>query len=144
MVALRKMLPGDRAHVDSMQRLMFPPSCNYLANLDEGQWWIATAKGEDIERLAGFCAIAPSRRWRDCAYLSRAGVMPDFRGNGLQRRFINTRLRWAKAKGYRYVITDTAPFNHASSNSLIGCGFKLYEPTHPWAADGALYWRKTL
>ena len=134
------MRPTDRAHIESMQRLLFPTPANYLASLDEGQWWIATAPSDDGFDLAGFCAVAPSRQWTDCAYLSRAGVMPAFRGQGLQRRFIRTRLAWARANGYRFAITETTANNCPSINNLIDCGFKAFDPPRPWAADGACYW----
>lgn len=127
----------SRARVSAMQHVLFPVPANYHADLMEGQWWLARSDGKD----AGFCAIAPSKQFRDCAYLSRAGVMPDYRGKGLQQRMIRLRLRWAKSQGYRCVVTDTVPSNLASSNSLISCGFKLYRPSKPWAANGALYWR---
>jgi hypothetical protein len=41
------------------------------------------------------------------------------------------------------LITDTY-LNPASSNSLISCGFRLFEPSNPWGARGTLYWRKKL
>lgn len=127
----------SRARVSAMQHVLFPVPANYHADLMEGQWWIAQSAGRD----AGFCAIAPLKHSRECAYLSRAGVMPNYRGKGLQQRMIRLRLRWAKSKGYRYVVTYTEPSNLASSNSLISCGFKLYRPSKPLSAPGMLHWR---
>jgi len=49
----------------------------------------------------------------------------------------------AKEKGMNWLVTDTND-NPASGNSLIACGFKLFEPTVPWAAKGAIYWRMKL
>lgn len=136
------MTAADRPHVDSMQRLLFPPP-NGLASLDKGQWWIAYEPGKDMKQLAGFCAVCPSAQFKDTAYLLRVGVMPAYRGKGLQKRFIRLRARWAREQGFSWLVTDTTN-NPASSNSLISEGFKLYEPTRPWSFDNALYWRKKL
>ena len=61
-------LPGDKA---------FP--------MDKGWWHIVFAEGEVI---AGFSGMVPSRRWTDCVYLCRAGILPEHQGNGLQKRLI--------------------------------------------------------
>lgn len=104
-------------------------------------WWLLVA-GQDC---LGFAGIQPSARWRDTGYLVRAGVLPEFRGRGLQCHLIDLRLRYARReRGWRWAITATAAGNHASANSLIARGFKLYEPSRPWLANGALYWRKHL
>ena len=54
-----------------------------------------------------------------------------------------TRVDKARRLGWNWLITDTYD-NPASSNSLISCGFKLYDPNVPWGTKGALYWRKKL
>ena len=106
---------------------------------NEGAWWIAYAGQEE----AAYCAIKQSVRSADGAYLSRAGVMSRFRGNGLQKQMIRVRLAYAKQQGWKWVVTDTND-NPASSNSLIACGFRMFTPTSPWSVDGACYWRKTI
>jgi GNAT superfamily N-acetyltransferase len=102
-----------------------------------GYWHVAFT--EDKKPIA-FSGLVPSSRWSDCGYLCRAGVLPDHRGNGLQKRLIRVRIRQAKANGWAWLITDTYK-NPPSSNSLISCGFKLFDPTVPWGAKGTLYWR---
>jgi N-acetylglutamate synthase-like GNAT family acetyltransferase len=104
-----------------------------------GSWWIATKDGNDI----GFAGLVRTVSWTDCGYLCRAGVVPDARGQGLQKQFIRVRLRQAKALGWRWVVTDTTD-NLASANSLIATGFKLFQPTKPWGFKNTLYWRKKL
>jgi hypothetical protein len=42
-----------------------------------------------------------------------------------------------------YLITDTIE-NPASSNHLIDCGFRLFDPITLWAKEASLYWRKEL
>ena len=102
-----------------------------------GSWWIAAENGVDI----GFAGLVRSVSWTDCGYLCRAGVVPSARGQGLQKQFIRVRLRQAKALGWRWVVTDTR-LNPASANSLISCGFKMFEPSKPWGCKDTLYWRK--
>jgi GNAT superfamily N-acetyltransferase len=70
-------------------------------------------------------------------------VLPEARGQGLQRRLIGARERHARALGMAWLVTDTYQ-NPASSNSLIAAGYRLYEPAQPWGARGTLYWRKRL
>ena len=106
---------------------------------NEGAWWIAYSKGVP----AGFAAITPSARFEGGGYLSRAGVLPAFRGCGLQKKLINRRVAYAKQEGWNWVVTDTAE-NPASGNSLISCGFRLFKPEYPWSFTHACYWKKFL
>lgn len=121
-----------RLHLDTLPSDEFP-------NFAAGWWWVATTSDDAV----AFCGLTPSARWADTGYLVRAGVMPIARGHGLQRRMIQARSNHARRLGMRWLITDT--FNNpASANSLIACGFRLFEPRKPWGLDGALYWRKPL
>lgn len=106
---------------------------------NKGFWWIAY----DGDLPVGFAAMSPSHRWDDTGYLSRSGVVPSHRGNGLQKRLLQVRERKARELGWKWLITDTR-CNPPSSNSLIARGFRLYEPSRPWGHTDALYWRKAL
>jgi GNAT superfamily N-acetyltransferase len=106
---------------------------------DEGSWWV-TFVGETPVAFAG---SKRSTRWNDAVYLCRAGVIPAFRGAGIQKTLIRVREAAARKAGMTWLITDTHE-NPASANSLISCGFRLYEPNSPWANKGALYWRKRI
>jgi GNAT superfamily N-acetyltransferase len=106
---------------------------------DSGFWWIAY----EGELAVAFAAMSQSHRWTDTGYLSRSGVLPSHRGQGLQKRLLRVRERKARSLGWNWLITDTW-CNPASSNSLISCGFRLFEPSHPWGLPDALYWRKAL
>jgi GNAT superfamily N-acetyltransferase len=107
---------------------------------DRGHWWIAY---DEQNKPVAFAGLVRSISWYDCGYLCRAGVLYNNTGKGLQKRLISARLRQAKKLGWKWAITDTTD-NPASSNSLINQGFKLYEPTKPWAYKHSLYWRKKL
>ena len=105
-----------------------------------GHWWLAFAA--DGTAL-GFAGLVRTRRWADCGYLCRAGVVDAAQGFGLQKRLIRARIAYARRLGWSWLITDTYE-NPPSANSLISCGFKTYKPGWPWGADGVIYWRKKL
>lgn len=127
----------NAARLDLLQCECLPYDKPYDIRI--GYWWIATDGGNDC----GFAGLAPSVRWRDTGYLCRAGVVPSHRGKGLQKKLIGVRVRYAKALGWEWLVTDTHD-NPASANSLIACGFKMFDPSVPWGARGTLYWRKKL
>ena len=109
------------------------------ADTSIGYWWVAYDNNDPV----AFCAMTHSGRWADTIYLSRAGVMEKNRGKGIQKKLIRVRERQAKKFGMNWLISDTYD-NPASSNSLIRCGFNLYTPSKPYAANGTLYFRKKL
>lgn len=122
----------------TLQGICLPSDNPYDTNT--GFWWTATdASNRDI----AFAGLVYSSRWSDCGYLCRAGVVPSSRGQGIQKKLIRVRIRQAKAVEMKWLVTDTHD-NPASSNSLISCGFKLFNPSVPWGAKGTLYWRLKL
>jgi len=130
--------PKWRATLKSLQKECLPGDTIYAPN--NGYWHVVF--GQDMVPV-GFSGLVPSQRWSDCMYLCRAGVLPSHRGQGLQKRLIRARVRMAKEKNMNWVVTDTHS-NPASANSLISCGFKMFTPSDPWAAKGAVYWRLKL
>lgn len=89
------------------------------------KWWTATdtSTGE----LVGFAALTLQDNGTG-AFLSMAGVRKSHRGLGIQKRLIKARVRYARKHSVRRCFTYTAPYNPASGNSLISCGFRLYCP----------------
>ena len=110
--------------------------------LSRGVWWLL----KEGRKLVGYCGMRTSDHpgneglW----FLSRVGVLPEYRGRGLQKRMIQARVRYARTRRAELIVTYTAVWNVASSNSLIACGFKLYEPYTKWVGDDVNYWRKLL
>jgi ribosomal protein S18 acetylase RimI-like enzyme len=104
-----------------------------------GHWWLAL----EGEKTVGFAClkVLPGIPY---GYLARAGVYSAYQGRGLQRKLITARERYARHLKLDYVISDTARTNYASSNSLIRCGYKLYQPLEPWAFADGNYWIKRL
>lgn len=102
-------------------------------------WIVSDATG----RAVGF---ATGKVWTpdNYFYFTRCGVLPEARGLGLQRRLIKTRTTYARKLGCKGIYTYTLPFNTASSNNLIGCGFRLWRPAYKWAGAECLYWAKEI
>jgi len=123
--------------LSELQNICLPSDKPYDTNY--GSWWIATKDGEDV----GFAGLVRTVSWNDCGYLCRAGVIPSARGQRLQKKLIYVRIRQAKALGWNWLVTDTR-FNPASANSLIACGFKMFQPSKPWGCKDTLYWRRKL
>lgn len=115
------------------------PDCQPMPEYPDAVWWRSMC-GDRITAYAGLC---PSHQWADGVYLCRAGVAPEYRGLGLQRRMIEVRERWARKHGYLHAVTETRQ-NIASSRNLIKCGYLPFNPNHPWAFADSIYWTKTL
>ncbi len=61
------------------------------------------------------------------ALLSGTGVLPQFRGNGLQKALIGARLAFAQDRGCDLACASTAP-GTASQRSYEACGFRVAYP----------------
>lgn len=61
------------------------------------------------------------------ALLSGTGVLPQFRGNGLQKALIGARLAFAQDRGCELACASTAP-GTASQRSYEACGFRVAYP----------------
>lgn len=113
-----------------------------MADFSKGHWWIVL--GPFGERV-GFAGMVASRRWKVTGYLERVGILPIYRGNGMQRRLIKARERYARKLGWLHMLTDTSGGNTPSSNNLIAAGYSLYEPKVPYTGlPDTNYWRKNL
>lgn len=131
---------GDSLEVlEFLQRTILPG--DVPADTSKGYWWTANDDAEGM--CVGFAGLYRSQRFTDVGYLCRAGVMPEYAGQGIQRRLIKVRVKKARALGFTELNTDTIPDNPRSSNNLIKCGFTLFLPEIDWA-PGSLYWRKKL
>ena len=78
------------------------------------------------------------------AYLTRSGVLSEFRGYGLQRRLIRAREMLARKLNFTKIITYTKIYNINSINNLQKCGYWLYEPEQEYADVDCIYWYKDL
>jgi GNAT superfamily N-acetyltransferase len=128
-----------------LQLACLPPDVLYPT--DSGCWWLATIEDEVPVAFAGLTVYDEV-----VGYLCRVGVLPEFRGNRLQARLTRAVERRARRIGCTLMVTDTNR-NPPSENSLIRCGFRLFEPEYPpgkqpawapWALPTSIYWRKPL
>lgn len=129
---------GDRG--DTIRRLhrdCFPYDSPLMPKM--GWWWICWRGGEAV----GFAGMYLSSRWTDTVYLCRAGILPEHRGHGLQRRLIRARVRMARSIGMTWAVTDTRQ-NASSANNLIREGFLMIQPSTPWSFRDACYWARRL
>lgn len=108
----------------------------------EGSWWWLAI--DEDGRAVGFAGMRPSDRWQQTMYLCRAGVLPEYRGQGIQKRLIRVRLIKARSLGNTHAITDCTTENPASARSLIAAGFRPYWPQIPWALPHSIYWIRKL
>lgn len=77
-------------------------------------------------------------------YLSRVGVIPPYRGRGLQVRMHLALEKKAKEKGAEVIVSDNTTLNPASTNSFIKTKYKPFYPAYPWGLPDSMYWIKTL
>ena len=108
----------------------------------EGSWWWLAI--DEDGKAVGFAGMRPSDRWQQTMYLCRAGVLPEYRGQGIQKRLISVRLIKARSLGNTHAITDCTTENPASARSLIAAGFRPYWPQIPWALPHSIYWIRKL
>lgn len=117
----------------TLHKSCFP--ADEMPDFKKGYWWISY----DGDEAVGFCGLTHVAFWDSAGYLSRCGVVFTHTGKGLQRRFINVRIQKARKVGWSWLISATRQ-NVLSSNNLIRCGFKLYNPNYEWLDGHSLYW----
>lgn len=136
MIRIRRVVAGDAYDLHIMMLACFPGEAVRDTAVDT--WWIAL---DEDDEAAGFCCLSRSQTRLTGGYLSYAGVAPAFRGHGLQKRLIRVRIAEARRREWDSLVTDTCD-NPASSNSLIACGFRLFDPPRPWGLSTALYFQR--
>lgn len=102
------------------------------------EWWVIIDKKEIIAYCGhSFIQFSTLNHY---IYFNRAWVRKDYRGKGIQKRLIKIRMKSAK-KITHVILTYTMIDNYASINSLISCGFKIYEPEYKYISGNVLYFR---
>lgn len=141
---IREVDPTDEDVAETIKELHTETFGDTAPQVDpeRGFWWLAFATDGGRE-LAGFCGLTPTFADPTLGYLKRAGVLRRHRGQGLQKRFVRVREAKARRIGMRGIITDTSS-NPSSANNLIACGYRIYDPEHPWGFSHSIYWSKDL
>lgn len=128
---------GVRAILTTLQKECLPGDRLYFP--ENAVWWLMDHGPLHV----GFASATPSLQHEKGIYLSRSGILPAYRGKGLQKRLIRTRLAWARKAGYKLAVSDTTD-NGPSANNLIACGFKVYTPPVQYAYARTIYWKRRL
>jgi len=124
--------------VDQIRELharIFPQDDKDILDTDE-LWQIA----DDNNELVGFCSARVLDK--EIIYFNWAGLLEKAWGQGLHKRMIKARVRWAKKNGFKYAITYTIIENIQSSKNLLKTGFELYIPDFEWGNEKCLYFRR--
>lgn len=123
-----------------MDEICFP--ADWRVRVENSYWWLEEEDGIPVS----YAALRPcqSKSNRGIAFLSRVGVIKNWRGQGRQKKLIRCRIKYAKRLNFKELVTYTTSENLASANSLISCGFRLYVPHTRWGGQGALYFRKKI
>lgn len=103
-------------------------------------WWHVMDEDEPV----AFCSLYIYPDLPETAFLSLSGVLPSHRGKRIQKKMIKHRVKFARSQGVKRLISYTSYDNLASANSLIGCGFRLYDPQWKWGVTNALYFQRML
>lgn len=112
-----EIFPEDKLHID-----------------EKTVAWIVT---DEEGRYAAFCTAR--KLIHGILYMDRGGVLPKFRKQGLHRKLISIREKYAKKHGFRKVITYVMKDNYASLFTLIRCDYKMYTPEYKYAGDNVIY-----
>lgn len=105
---------------------------------DEDIWIVAMDNG--IPAAFGACRPLFEGTW----YLNREGVIPPYRGRGLQCKLHAALERHAKKQGGTMMVSDCTAENSASANNFIKTHYKIYNPALRWGLPNAIYWYKKL
>lgn len=132
---------NDRPLIEYLDSRLFTDE-ERVEDIDQSAWWVGFTEAGVPVAYGGIRLVNGDPT---TAFLSRAGVLPEARGQGLQMKLLALRTRWARAQGCSQIITYTHKDNIRSANNLIRSGFLLYSPEWPWVGnDDFLYWMKTL
>lgn len=129
--------PTTRAMLTWLQLVTLP--ADPVVESTDGYWWIAFKGSFPI----AFLGMTPVESWPKTGYVSRVGVLSDYRGQGLQKRLLAICERKARALGWKQLISSTYR-NPASANSFIARQYRVYEPQVRWGAEDTIYWIKRL
>lgn len=140
-------LREDERQIARMDAICFP--LDAPATFAGAEWLI----GWDGETPAAYCA------WKTVehdgvavGFHYRGGVLPAYRGLGLQRQMVRLREARMRAQGLTAAVTYTDADGAASMRSLIAEGYRPYAPTTTTTLSGLgrlgrvgfVHWRKGL
>ena len=119
-----------------MDEICFPDEKTPIIGKREYHWWIVYSDGKPV-------AYAGAKKYLCYLDLIRVGVLPEYRGNGIQKMLIASRVEFAREQEVHEVITYTSRCNLHSIDNLRESGFVIWAPTDKkiYFGDEFLYWR---
>lgn len=105
----------------------------------DGHWWLAWHEKEPV----AYAGLLQSDLDDATGYYKMVGVLPLYRGHGLQLRLTRAIEARCRRNGWRRIVSDTTDAVH-SANNFIRAGYRLWLPAVPWAFENSLYWTKRL
>jgi len=110
-----------------------------VPKFDHGHWWLV----RHVADLVAFAGVIPSTHACNAGYFCRVGVLRRHCGRGLQLRLMRALEARSRLNGWRSIVSDTTD-NLPSANNFIRAGYRLFQPSIPWAWPNTLYWRKPI
>ncbi len=103
-------------------------------------WWVIEHDGWRV----GFSGLQVFSA-RKTGFVFLTGVTKPHRNQGLKKRLVRAMEAKARKLGLTRMVSYADYWNLASANSLIGMGYKLYEPDNPkWGLKWSYFFRKEL
>lgn len=118
-MTVRRAKASEMAAIQDMDAECFPE--DHSPEFQSAWWWVA----EDRGSLVGYAGAAFLTSGD--GYLCRAGVLPEARGQGIQKGLIHARLKWYRRAGTERVVTYVSVENLPSLNNLYSCGLRAYD-----------------
>lgn len=130
---LRRWKQADSGPLRDMDAVCFPTDTSFW-NDERYHWWAVSTDSGQMVAYAGLRIdkekVRTEKRGRDddfefvhVAHFTRAGVLPEYRGQGLQKLLIKARIAWCRRNSIVVIKTYTSSDNAASISSLKACGF---------------------
>jgi GNAT superfamily N-acetyltransferase len=136
----------DAALIAQMDVVCFP--IDTPAEFAGANWFIG-CRGD---KPAAYCAWKIVEHDEPAGFHYRGGVMPDWRGHGLQREMFRLREAEMREQGIARAVTYTDADAAASMRNLIAEGYRPYAPTATTTLSGLgrlgrvgfVHWEKKL
>jgi GNAT superfamily N-acetyltransferase len=130
MIDFGRAKPDEEALIARLDAICFP--LDTPAVFAGASWLI----GWDGETPAAYCAWKIVDHDGPVGFHYRGGVLPAYRGHGLQRRMFELREAEMRAHGLSRAVTYTDADGAASMRNLIAEGYRPYVPTPATTLSG--------
>jgi GNAT superfamily N-acetyltransferase len=137
--------PRDFVLADELDRACGPANGPAPSKFNEARMaaWLSFAEG-GVSSSAEYFGKRPEPVAFAAAYitedgavcLATCGVLPGYRGRGLQRKLVRTVHAWGRKRGVTRASTYTAADNWPSLSALMRCGYRVVGYRHDEAASG--------